>query len=126
MVEESKPPVVGSVVAFGMGLGAIAVMFGIALAFSAALAIFWTAPTVVWLSVFHDVPVSDSATYALLLSQGDPQYDSPFGYNSDPSIIGFGIFNLLAWGAAALVLALIAAPFWLLWMWYDNRRLLRE
>jgi hypothetical protein len=122
MMLEFKPPVIGWVVGFAMGLGYIAVMLAIVFAFSLALSIFWIAPTVVWLSIFHNVPVSDSASYALFLSQGDPRYDTPFGTTNDPSVIGFGIFNLLAWGAAALVLAVIVAPFWLLWGWYDHRK----
>src|SRR4051794_37697635 len=62
------------------------------------LSIFWTAPTVIWLSVAHDVPASDSFSYALMLANGRPEYEGPFGVNNDPSTIGFFLFNVVAWG----------------------------
>jgi protein-S-isoprenylcysteine O-methyltransferase Ste14 len=100
----------------------LAWLFIPALAFAAVLGVFWTAPTVVWLSLFHDVPFTDSLTYAVTLANGRPEYEGPFGINNDPSLIGFGLFNLAAWAA-------VLAPFAVAWfalMWFLDRRELKR
>lgn len=87
----------------------LAWLFIPALAFSAVLVVFWTAPTVIWLSLFHDVPFTDSLAYALTLANGRPEYEGPFGMNQDPSLIGFGLFNVVAW-------AILLAPLVIAWL----------
>lgn len=66
------------------------------LAFFGGLAVFWLTPTVVWLWGFHGVSFTHAIDYAATLSGGRAGYDRPWG-NSDPSVLVFGIFNVLAW-----------------------------
>ena len=104
----------------------LARLFVPALAFSAVIAIFWIAPTVIWLSVFHHLSVIDAATYAATLANGPPEYAGPFGTNRDPSLIGFAVFNVLAW---VVMLAPFAVIFFgALWLrdWREMRHIERE
>jgi hypothetical protein len=114
-------PVLGIVIAWLLFPFMIAGWLLVIAPFVAALVVFWTAPTVVWLSVFHNVSVIDAATYAVTAANGRPEYETAWG-TRDPSVVAFGIFNLLAWGAFLLALVILAAPFFIYWDWREHRR----
>ena len=48
-----------------------------------ASAIFWTVPTLVWLSVIKGVPPIDAVSAASGASEGRPAYTGPFGVSED-------------------------------------------
>jgi hypothetical protein len=123
MVDDGRPPIVGHVFVWGAGLAMRGGMLAFALAISAALGIFWIVPTLVWLSFFHGVSPLDAASYALTLQAGRPEYDGPLGINTDPATIGFFVFTLVGWAIILGVLALAAAPLYLLWRRREARAL---
>jgi hypothetical protein len=96
------------------------------LAFGVVMTIFWTVPSVVWLSGFRGISVVDAASWALGAADGQPQYNLAFGMNNDPATIGFFLFNLLAWGAALGAVALVGLPFYLVWKKRERMRFVRE
>jgi hypothetical protein len=73
----------------------------------AALVLFWTVPCVVWLTTFRGVGFFDAARYALLVASGRPEYDGPFGMNTDPATLGFGVMTIAGWVVLLAPLAVI-------------------
>lgn len=116
-----RPWGIGHAVTFGMGLGAMALMFGAALAFGMVVALFWIVPTVVWLSGFHDVGVVDAATYAAMLSSGRPEYSGPLGMNTDPATVGFFVFCVIGWAIMLGALTVAVSPLLLWWRIHERR-----
>jgi hypothetical protein len=98
----------------------------VTLALGVVMAIFWTVPSIVWLSGFRGVSAVDAFSWALGAANSRPQYDGPFGINNDPSTIGFALFNLVAWAAALGAVVLIVVPFYWMWKKRESRRFERE
>jgi hypothetical protein len=69
------------------------------------LAIFWTAPTILW-GGFMGVSPVDAFFYALGASDPQPQGASLL-VTPDSFFIGFALFNILTW---ALIVAVVSAP----------------
>jgi hypothetical protein len=113
--DEGRPWGLAQVAVFVMGLGAIASLFALAVGFGIVLSLFWVVPTVIWLSVFHDVSVVDAGSYALFVSQGRPEYEGPGGVNTDPATMGFFLFTLVGWAVILAAIALAVSPIAVLW-----------
>jgi hypothetical protein len=81
----------------------------VALPIVLGLTLFWTVPTVVWLTSFRHVGLRDAAGFAVFAANGRPEYEGPFGINSDPATLGFFAFTVVGWVA---LLALPALAVW--------------
>jgi hypothetical protein len=110
LIDDEKPWGLAHVAGFGMGLAVLGGFFALAVAASAGIALIWIVPTLVWLSVLHDVPVWDAISYALYMAEGRPEYTGPSGFNTDPRTVGFFLFTAAGWAVILVALALVASP----------------
>lgn len=121
-LSELRPWGIAHILIVGMGLGVIALLVAGVIAFAIAVSLFWIVPSVVWLSLFHDVSVVEAANHALLASHGRSEYEGVRGINTDPSLIGLFLFNLAVWLVILVAALLMASPFFALWLRWDKRR----
>jgi hypothetical protein len=121
LVDEGRPQVIGHVAAFAAGFGVLAALLASFFVVASVLMIVWMVPTVVWLSVIHDVPLADSVRYTLDVHAGRPEYDVLW-FNTDPALIGHTIFTLVGWAVILALVAIPLLPFWLVWRWREHRR----
>lgn len=121
MLDDGKPFGIGYGIMIGALLGALGAGLVALAGIAVVLGLFWAVPTVVWLSVLHDVPLGDAISYAAVAANGNPEY-SIGPINNDPSIIGVFIFTVIGWAVILAVLAIPLLPFWLLWRWREKRK----
>jgi hypothetical protein len=122
MVDENRPWGIGYIAEFAAGITLIASVMAFVVFVTSALALFWMVPTVLWLSVFRGVSISESVTYALMLTNGRPEYDGPGGLGTDPGTIVFFLFNVVAWLLIIAALCVLLSPIWFGWKWRERRR----